>query len=87
MGTCRIQRRVNRYAQTHALLDRVGEGMETASHLQVFRAGCRLYRVDGYERHKVAHRLRNSVAIHAMHALQRTHCMYGMRDQKGLLHG
>ncbi|MGH7961443.1 MAG: hypothetical protein ACRERD_06395, partial [Candidatus Binatia bacterium] len=24
---------------------------------------------------------RNSVAIHAMHALQRTHCMYGMRDQ------
>lgn len=24
---------------------------------------------------------RNSVAIHAMHALQRTHCMYGVRDQ------
>ena len=25
VGTCRIQRRVSRYAQTHALLDRVGE--------------------------------------------------------------
>ena len=55
-GTFRIQRRVNRYAETHALLDRVGEGMETASRLQVSRAGRRLCRVDGYERRKVAHR-------------------------------
>lgn len=28
--TFRIQRRVNRYAQTHALFDRAGEGMETS---------------------------------------------------------
>lgn len=72
---------MNRNAETHALLDRAGEGMETASRLQVSRARCRRCRADGYERRKVAHRSRNSAAIHAMHALQRTHCMYGMRDQ------
>ncbi len=74
-GTFRIQPRVNRYAQTHALLDRVGEGMETASHIRVSRAGRRLCRVDGYERHKVAHRFTQErchtcnacLAPHALH--------------------
>lgn len=47
---------MNRNAETHALLDRVGEGMETASRLQVSRARCRRCRADGYERRKVAHR-------------------------------
>ncbi len=30
---------------------------------------------------KVARSFRDCSAIHAMHALQRTHCVYGMRDQ------
>lgn len=47
---------MNRNAETHALLDRAGEGMETASRLQVSRARCRRCRADGYERRKVAHR-------------------------------
>lgn len=76
VGTFRVQRRVNRYAQTHALLDRVGEGMETASRLQVSRARCRRCRVDGYERRKVAHRFTQQrchtcnacLATHALHA-------------------
>lgn len=75
VGTCRIQRRMNRNAETHALLDRVGEGMETASRLQVSRARRRRCRVDGYERRKVAHRFTPQrchtcnacVARHALH--------------------
>lgn len=75
VGTCQIQRRVNHYAHAHALLDRVGEGMETASHLQVSRAGRRLCRVDGYERHKVAHRFRQQ-RCHTCNACLATHALH-----------
>ena len=75
VGTCRIQRRVSRYAQTHALLDRVGEWMETASHLQVSRAGRRLCRVDGYERHKVTHRFTQQ-RCHTCNACLATHALH-----------
>jgi hypothetical protein len=75
---------MNRNAETHALLDRAGEGMETASRLQVSRARCRRCRADGYERRKVAHRFTQQ-RCHTCNACLATHALHVWHARPGCL--
>ena len=61
-----------------------GEGMETASRLQVSRARCRRCRADGYERRKVAHRFTQQ-RCHTCNACLATHALHVWHARPGCL--
>ena len=61
-----------------------GEGMETASRLQVSRKRCRRCRADGYERRKVAHRFTQQ-RCHTCNACLATHALHVWHARPGCL--